>query len=153
MAEGLPVQTHLTWTLLNTLPNSLLMPSVGNPQRGLDLARHWLRLHSIRSLGCLLRGRTNVVGGGRLVGEELAAASGAAARGNGRAADRGAVPAAAVHEAVAGHVEVGAVLAAGHHVVLLRLLHLSTRPKHHPWRQTLWQSIALQCGHCPPWSL
>lgn len=64
--------------------------------------------------------RTDVVGAGRL-GEELAAASGAAARSDGRTAHRGAVPAAAVHEAVTGHIEVGPVLAARHHVVLLRL--------------------------------
>ncbi len=67
------------------------------------------------------RARTEVVGG-RGFGEELAAAAAAAARGWGSAAHMGAVAAAAVHEAVAGHVKVGSVLAARHHIVLLRLL-------------------------------
>ena len=68
-------------------------------------------------------GRTEVVGAGRL-GEELpaAAAAGAARCGCSAAAHLHAVAAPAVHEAVAGHVEVGSVLAARHHVVLLRLL-------------------------------
>ncbi len=83
-----------------------------------------------------MRVRTNVVGGGRLR-EELAATPGAAARGDGRMTHRGAVPAAAVHEAVAGHVKVRPVLPARHHVVLLRLRSAHAQ-NHQLWRRTPW---------------